>query len=62
MVTGIVTKVSFIITMETHIITMVTHILTGGNIFLKLILDCCVTGPELLHASLIYTSTQQFRT
>ena len=30
--------------------------------FLKLVLNCCVTGPELLRAMLIYISAQQFRT
>ena len=30
--------------------------------FSKLVLNCCVTGPELLRASLIYTSVEQFRT
>ena len=29
---------------------------------LKLVLNCCVTGPELLRAMLIYISAQQFRT
>ena len=28
--------------------------------FLKLVLNCCVTGPELLRAMLIYISAQQF--
>ena len=35
--------------------------ITGVNI-LKLVLNCCITGPKLLRASLIYTSAQQFRT
>ena len=30
--------------------------------FLKLVLNCCVTGPELLRAMLIYIGAQQFRT
>ena len=33
-----------------------------GEHFLKLVLNCCVSGPELLRASLIYISAQQFRT
>ena len=33
-----------------------------GEHFLKLVLNCCGLGPELLRASLIYTSAQQFRT
>ena len=33
-----------------------------GEHFLKLFLNCCITGPEMLCASLIYTSAQQFRT
>ena len=30
--------------------------------FSKLVLNGCVSGPELLRASLIYNSAQQFRT
>ena len=33
-----------------------------GEHFLKLVLNCCVSGPKLLRANVNLASAQQFRT
>ena len=48
--------------MFTELRQQIEPLTNWGEHFLKLVLNCCVSGPELLRASLIYTSAQQFRT